>query len=657
MLKLKESKKKKVKPNPNDVVFDLTQTEDPTKKRTLERGMSSIKDFIAPPSFERGFTDYLKVGDKYVRNFAIKGYPNHVSVGWLDYLYNYDGDLDIAINVEPSDERAALEELTAKITQLEAQLINEEEKGSIRNITKLRSDIQRLYEQRSRLENNYENHFYVQIVGNLYADSLDELNKEWQRIDNKMKGRKIYVMPTYLRQDDGYKTALPFGKTYLPDLYRNFNTGALTACFPFYNSEISHEKGIMIGVNLATSTPLLVDFFDRTKLNNGNITIFGQAGSGKTFLLSTITMRSALRGIRTVIIDPEGEFAPLTKALGGSLIEIYPGSTQFINPFDVEEEYDEKLGKEIVKLKEKISDNLNLIAVMNGGLDNVQRAVVSDALAKMYEDFGITEDPKSLYEEVSYFDETTQTLNHGLKKKRMPVFSDFHNILSEIASKENDPQLHALVKALQVFKKGGIYDLFDQETSEELRDFKNAPIVTFDVSRLEENVLRPIGMYVALSWTWEKFGKKDPDIKKRIVVEETWMLLNQNMPGHEFTGQFLENVSRRSRKRNCSLLVSSQNFREFSESSNGKAVLTNAVVNIFLRVSETDIDSLQKEFHLSDGERNFLMQAQRGEYLIRMNGDSYVAFALGFDYEIEFISKANNQITGNEDKYFGRKEA
>ncbi|RKO61652.1 VirB4 family type IV secretion system protein [Caldibacillus debilis] len=655
-MKAERKPKRVVKNAQNEVVFDLTRNET-TSKRTLEKGMSSVKDFIAPPSFERGFTDYLKVGDKYVRNFVIKGFPNHVSVGWLDYLYNYDGDLDIAINVEPSDERAALEELTHKITQYEAELINEEEKGSIRKVTKLRNDIRRLYEQRERLENNYENLFYVQIACNLYADSLEDLKKEWQKIDNKLKGRKIYPMPTYLRQDDGYKTVLPFGKTYLPDLYRNFNTGSLTACFPFYNSEISHERGVMLGINLTTSTPLLVDFFDRTQLNNGNITIFGQAGSGKTFLLSLITMRSALRGIRTAIIDPEGEFAPLTRATGGSLIQIYPGSDQFINPFDIEEEFDEKLGREIVKLKDKISDCVNLIAVMNGGLDNVQRAVVSDALAEMYEKFGINEDPASLYEEVSYFDERTQTMVHGPKKKRMPTFSDFHNILSEMVAGEKDQRLTSLVKALTVFKKGGIYDLFDQETSEDLRNFKNAPIVTFDVSRLEENVLRPIGMYVALSWTWEKFGKKNPDIKKRIVCDEAWMLLNRNMAGFEFTAQFLENVSRRSRKRNCSLLVASQNFLEFAESSNGKAVLTNAFVNIFFRQSPTDIDAVQQVFHLSDGERNFLVQAQRGEFLIRMNGDSYVAYALAFDYEIEFISKANHQITGNEDQYFGRKGA
>src|SRR5690625_3131180 len=611
---------------------------------------TDIKDFIAPPSFERGFTDHLKVGDKYVRNFIMKGFPNNIGVGWLDHLYNYEGDMDVVLNVEPADDRMALEELTAKITQYEAQLYNEREKGSIRNITRLQDDINRLYEQRVKLENNYENLFHIQMGANLYSDSLDQLDKEWQKIDNKLKGRKIFMTPTYLRQDDGYKTVLPFGKTYIPDLYRNFNTGALTACFPFYNSEVTHENGILLGANLSgNTTPISVDFYDRSLLNNGNITVFGQAGSGKTFLVSLITMRSALRGIRTTIIDPEGEYAPLTKAMGGSHIKISPGSTQFINPFDIEEEYDEDTKQWTVKTKDKISDNMNLVAVMNGGLDNVQRSFVSEAMAKMYESLGMNDDPESLYEETSHFDENTQEMIHGKEKKRMPTFSDFHDILSEMNEKEQDDSLQNLIKSLSIFKKGGIYDMFDQETSEELRDFKEAPIVTFDVSQLEESVLRPIGMYVALSWAWEKFGKKNPETKKRIICDEAWMLLNQNMAGVEFTAQFLENVSRRSRKRNAGLLVASQNFLEFANNSNGEAVLTNAYANIFLRQNTTDIDALQHKFHLSDGERNFLLQGQRGEFLLKMSGDSFAGYALPFQYELDFIANAILKDVENEE--------
>ena len=107
----------------------------------LATGVPSMKDLVAPPSFDRSNPDYIKVGNKFVRNFIIAGYPKMISVGWADTIYNYDGDLDLAIHINPTDERNALDELTNKITQFEAQLATEIEKGSNRNITRLQSQI------------------------------------------------------------------------------------------------------------------------------------------------------------------------------------------------------------------------------------------------------------------------------------------------------------------------------------------------------------------------------------------------------------------------------------------------------------------------------------------------------------------------------------
>ena len=645
--KTKERQKKLSKKEKLEQGEVLYANEDSLSNSNLfEKGVGDVKDFIAPASFERGNEEYLKAGNKYVRSFIMTGFPASIGVGWLDTLIHGDADTDVMIHINPADDRTALDELTNKITQFEAQLHVEQEKGSIRNITMLQNKIANLYSQRERLEQNYENLFHVQIGANVFADSKEELEKDTQKIDNKLKGRKIYLMPTYLRMSAGYRTALPFGKSYIADEFRNFNTGALTACFPFYNAEISHETGVFLGVNLETSTPVMIDFYDRNKLLNSNVTVFGQAGSGKTFAVSLLTMRSALRGVRTVIIDPENEYTALTKALGGSHISIAPDSKHFLNPFDVESEVDPDTHVERVDLKSKYADLLNLIAVMAGGLTPEQRSIVATVLKKTYEDRGFSEDVRSLLVDDAYFDEETEIFYTEGMKKPMPTFTDFHDNLKQLSEREASVDTQRLSKALEIYKKGGIYDLFDCHTSEELSNFKKAPIVTFDISKLEESILRPIGMYVALSWAWEKFAKKNRHIKKRIVCDEAWMLVNKNMAGHEYTGQFLENCSRRIRKRNGGLLVASQNFLEFADNPQGKSVLTNAMVNIFLKQDSTDIDALQDTFKLSDGERNFLLQAQRGEVLIKMGQQSSVAYVMPFDYEIELISKANQQVTG-----------
>lgn len=277
--KMKDKRKAKTSQNLNEAASVLGQDISVTKHR-LDNGIPSFKDIMAPPSFDRSSPDHICVGQKYVRSFLIVGFPKMIAVGWANNLYNYEGDLDMAIHVNPTDERTAMDELTSKITQFEAQLQTELEKGSNRNITRLRAQIDDLYQERMKAEQNYISLFSIQMPVNLYADSLEQLDKETQLLENSLKGHKIKLMPMYLRQDLGYKSGLPFGKSWLPRNYRNFNSEALTACYPFYNSEISHRSGVFLGVNNQTQTPIYIDFYDRRILNNGNTTVFGTAGSG-----------------------------------------------------------------------------------------------------------------------------------------------------------------------------------------------------------------------------------------------------------------------------------------------------------------------------------------------------------------------------------------
>ena len=615
--------------------------EEETKNR-LSGGVPHLKDLTAPSFFDRSQRDCMIVGNRYVRSFLVAGFPKQISVGWADRIYNYEGDLDLSIHIDPVEERNALDELTEKITQFEAQLATEVEAGSNRNLTRLRTQIQDLYQERMKAEQNEISLFSIQMVFNLYTDTRERLEKESRLLERSLKGRKIRLMPLHLRQDAGYKSALPFGKSWLGENYRNFNSEGLTACFPFYNAEISHPSGVYLGINTQTRTPLYLDFYDRNLLSNGNTTVFGMAGSGKTFLVSLLTMRSALNGIRTAIVDPEGEYRAVTEALGGVNIRIAPDGL-IPNPFDLEDEelrddFGKPTGKRVVMLEEKVSDLLNLLAVMAGGLRREQLSLLSFVIQKTYADFGITEDPASLYLEEMVLTEEGNFL-HSDVKKPVPVFSDFYERLTAFSAKAGNECLIPVANALQMFVKGGVYGLFDTRTPDALEGFRDAPVITFDVSALEDQVLRPVGMYIALSWCWEKFAKKNPLLEKRIVCDEAWMLVKKEMAGSAFTARFLENTARRIRKRNGTLLVASQNFKEFRENPEGEAVLTNTAVHIFLRQNAADVDEMVEVFKLSMGEKAFLLTARKGNYLLKMQEESTTAFCKAFPYEKRLIEK------------------
>lgn len=615
----------------------------PQKKGPLTFGRRTPKDLIAV-SIKRDGEDYLQVGDKYVRTLMMNGVPTLVQIGWLDQMLNFEGDSDTIIHVHPADTRSALDELTNKITQYQAQLDTETQKGNIRNITLYQDKVNSLVEQRRALEQNYENLYYVQIGTNIYENSLDELNKQTLRLENSLKGRRINVDRMYLQEEDAYKTVLPIGMSFIKDRYRNFNTGALCACFPFYNSEICHKDGVFIGMNLSTMTPIFVDIYDRKVLNNSNMSVFGTAGSGKTFFVSLLTMRSALKGIRSVIIDPEGEYGKIAKVLGGVTVKLAPGSKSGINPMDIDyedetDDFGKPTGKQSVDVKGKVADVLDLISVMVGDVPAECRNTVSAAIMKSYSDIGITSDPDSLYEEGSVFDEESgELIQH--QRKRMPTLTNFRNNLYSLMDPKSPlyNKLSIIYDAMGSYVKGGLYDLFDRQTSEDLQGFSNAIVLNFDVNELEKGALRPLAMYVAMTWTWEKIVKKNPSIKKRIICDEAWMLVSKNMAGHEFTSSFLENCARRIRKRNGGLLVASQNFTEFEETSQGKAVLTNTTMKIFLKQNSTDIDAVQEAFRLSEGEKNFLLSAKKGSMLIKLNDDDVIATAMPSDFERDLIS-------------------
>ncbi len=640
----KEKKKKRKKEElekPIESVTDFGENIEEViregKEQPLSKGAKKLKDLIGPSGFDRRYEDSIGVGSKKVRSFILNGYPELVHVGWLDKLYNSEDDLDISLHLAVADERSSLDEINMEITKQEAQYQHELKSGSIRNLGKLQTRIEQLYEQRAKLEQNNEKLFHSCIVANLHADSNEELEKKTYTTVQTLAARKIDLMSSFLRQDESYKAGLPFGVNYLEE-YRTINTGGVVASFPFYNAEISHKNGIFMGLNKATATPIFVDYFDRSILNTGNTNIFGASGSGKSFLVSLMTMRSTVKNIHTVIIDPESEYVRLTKLMGGAHITLAPDSKTRINPFDIEEEWDPEVDDYVVSVKAKIGDLLNLLAAMAEGLDAEQKSVISMILKELYEeDWGINSKRESLYTNKGEFNQATgEFINAGVKKI-MPTLSDFHKKLSGYVAKNPQPNLRRLVSSLTMYTKGNVYDLFDCYTSDDLKNIKDLPVVTFDVSKVEEGQLRPLAMFVALTWTWENFVKKDIDRKKRVIVDEAWMMTDPTMAGSEYTASFLNVAARRARKRNTALLIASQSFDEFVRNPHGQAVLLNASVNILLRMEAMALDSVKKVFKLSDGESQFLIGARRGEFLMKMGTDSTVGMAIPFDYEKKMI--------------------
>lgn len=550
--------------------------------------------------------------------------------------------------VEPSDDRSSIDELTKQITGIQAQYEQERKEGKTSNLIAYEDKIRTLEEQRRRIELNYESMYNVGIFANLTSLSKEDLDRRAEILEADLRGRRANLLPTNYRMLTGYQTALPLDYNFFKEKLRNFTTGSLVACMPFIRGEICHPNGVYLGLNEYTGNNVMIDFYDPHSINNTNISIFGRAGSGKSFFTSLLTMRSCLKGIRTAIVDPEGEYGELARRLGGVVIDLSANSKTMINPFEVSEEEEmtnegKLTGRMVVNLQEKYGDLVDLLCVCANDVDQEQKSLISSVIIKLYQKFGITEDPTSLYDR-SIMSEGSQIYPNG-KPKRQPQFTDFYALLTEeikrrIKLDPNDPATTALRRMhnkLGMYLKGQAYPLLDCQSTINVKAIQDAPIVVFNVSKLEEATLRPIGMYIAMSYIWDKIVKRNFSVRKRVVVDEAWMLLNKGYAGQEYTATFLEKCARRIRKRNAGLCVASQNFTEFVECTQGQAVLNQTAVKMFLKQNETDIDALQEKFKISDGERNFLLQSKTGEMLVKTDTVSAVCAIKAFAVEKDII--------------------
>lgn len=607
--------------------------------------VETLKEGIAPSAVERGATDYMKVGSKFVRSFYLEGFPDYVGIGYLTALYDTDYDLDISMSIEPRQQSKARKELQDKLTIVKAQLEEEIESGANRNRDTFQIQIEKLTNQLAELASREEVAFDVQIFFSLYADSKAELERSTNLLTQELKNNDITPAAFALRQEKAWKSIAPYAKDYVKDKKKNFNTGAVISSIPFYIPELYDEYGVFLGENVYSGSPALLDLY-KDGIQNSNLNIFGASGSGKSTLVKVLTMRSSLYGIRTVIIDPEGEYEDVTKKLHGGYVKLSTdvNNSVMLNIFDVEES--ESIGKDgekvkTLELRPKYEDVLGFIQVAYPEITKGQEANVLEVIEELYLRFGFVDgDVTSLYHNDDVIIRDGKLINSSYKKN-VPQLSDLLDLMNQMVLDGTYPNLREVYDGLQPYRAKKSRGIFDTQTPDALKNIGDLPVIDFDISGLESTDLRAVAMYVILSWTWEKFGKKNPDIKKRILVDEAWMMMSANIKGSEYTSAFLENMSRRIRKRNGALVIATQKIEDFSSTTQGSAIISNAHTTFLLSHETSDKNVITKAFDLDGGVVDNIIEAQIGRTLIKQGSQLYLIDTMLFDNERRVVTTSN----------------
>ncbi|OGG26433.1 hypothetical protein A2960_06160 [Candidatus Gottesmanbacteria bacterium RIFCSPLOWO2_01_FULL_39_12b] len=538
--------------------------------RKLTKGTVSIRDLIAPSLVEVDF-DNIRVNNTYYRTLFVAGYPRFVSANWLHPVLSFDHSLFISMYIYPAESKVILEDLKRKIAEMEATMQVDMKRGRAvdPSVQVALDDALSLQAQLAKgAERFYQFSLYVTIPSN----SLEELNRLSKEVESTLGSILLVPKHATLSQEDGFKSSLPMGLDKL-DIPRNMDTTSLATTFPFTTASLTANEGILYGINEHDGSLVI---FDRFSLENANSVVFGKSGGGKSFMVKLEVMRSLLFGTEVFVIDPEGEYTDVTKALGGELIKFSFNSPVKINPFDLSgilEEGENELGLKILSLH-------GLMRVIMGELSPAEDAILDRALVMTYKQKGITPDPSS-------------------QKNEPPLIEDLYKVLMGM----EEQSAIKLADRLEKFVKGSLAGIFNQQSNLNLK----SPLTVFNIKELEAE-LRPIAMYIILDNIWTKIKKTVS--KRLLIVDEAWYLMK-----HPDSATFLYGMAKRARKYYLGVTTITQDVEDFLSTDHGKAIITNSSLQILLKQSPAAIDKLAQVFYLSSGEKHFLLSANVGEGL------------------------------------------
>lgn len=616
--------------NKNKTVWDLKKRRSELMEKAKEISCNDeelldafeipICKLISPQKIEF-FNEYCVVDGTYYAFLYIpsREYPLVVSAAWLTGIFCGAEGIDVDLFIEKKDKRTMKNRLRTKI-RVNKAVWNSMKNTEGENYAEMGKSLQSSAFIRDRLSNG-EDFFYITTMFTISAASQEELYQKVSAVTDTFGSIDVDVAECEYKIKEAFSSYMPLNTL---DSYifnrgkRNVTTSGLSAFYPFNSFEVSDTDGVLLGLS-ENKTMLVVDNFDSSKYSNANIVMLGSSGSGKTFTLQNICLRFRLKGVQTFVILPEkgDEFERGCKDVNGSFVTISSGSTSRINIMEIRPPSDDNLQrlgfstkrKRQSVLSEKIDSLLTFFSLAIGEMSNEEKTLLDDAIIKTYALKGITKDNSSLIASQSQVLDENNIPKVVVKYKEMPILEDLYNVLKESEGTER------LARVLTRYVTGSASS-FNGQTNIDL----NNKYIVFDLTYLSDE-LKPLGMFVALDFIWDK-ARQDKTQKKIIAIDEVWNLLYNN----RLSAEFVVNVFKMIRGYGGCGLAATQDIDDFfaiEGGKYGKAILTNSAIKMIMRLTEDAAKTVQDHFDLTYNELKAVTSFDRGQVLVRANQNSF----------------------------------
>ncbi|MFE0760196.1 VirB4 family type IV secretion system protein [Streptomyces smyrnaeus] len=532
----------------------------------------------------------LGIGSHLTATLVVTGYPAEVVPGWLDPLLNYPGRLDVAFHIDPIPGPVAAERLKKQRARLEASRRTSFGKGQI-NDPEADTAAQDAAELAYVVARGEGKLFRVALYLTVHAPDIATLEDELAAVQAVASSLLITTAPATFRALPAWLATLPFGIDTL-GIRRTFDTASLAACFPFTSPDLpaprdgSPPTGVLYGLNCASGAPVI---YDRFAQENYNSITLARSGAGKSYATKLELLRLLFTGVQAAVIDPEDEYVRLADTVGGRVVRLGADGIR-LNPLDLpatDHEGDadaapqaggDALTRRLLFLHSFLS------VLFAADLTAPQKAALDRALLTVYRRAGITHDPRTW-------------------KRAAPTLGDLAGVLEE-----DDSETAAdLAARLVPYTTGSHADLFNGPTTTPV----DGHLVVFALRQLAEEVHAP-AMMLTLDAVWRRVTSRRVPCRQLVVVDEAWLLMREGEGA-----RFLFRAAKSFRKHWAGLAVVTQDVEDVLSTQLGRAVVSNAATQLLLGQSTQAIDGITATFHLSHGEREFLLAAQQGEALLQ----------------------------------------
>ena len=432
--------------------------------QTAQRRGHDFRDAIAPETLQF-FHDHYAVDERVGRTLFLREYASFIKDTMITELMDYPRNMMLSIDIVPVATDEAVSEMHRRIMAVESDITRWQQRQNHHNnfSANIPYDLEQMRKETREFLDDLtardQRMMYALVTLTHLADSEEQLEQDTEALSAIGRSHGCQFATMKHQQEDALNTVLPYGLRRI-DAMRTLTTESTAVLLPFKTQEIMDTGGLYYGVN-AVSRNLII--CNRDAMLNGHGLYTGVSGSGKSMMAKQEIGFVALNTDHDIIVvDPEREYGPLIRALGGEVITISASNGSYVNALDISKEYGD--GRNPLVLKSEFIMSLCEQLMGAGEIGAKEKSIIDRCTANIYRKYirKYEGDP--------------------------PTLKDLYDDLM----RQKEPVAHEIALALELFTTGSL-NVFAHQTNIDTRN----RIICYDIQDLGEN-LKPIGLLVML---------------------------------------------------------------------------------------------------------------------------------------------------------------